>query len=135
MKIVVGFLRSAEGQAALHRAVAEAKLRDATLLVVHSLRGGGSGEVKLVLQYREEFEALETQLTEAGIVFTLLEFARGNNPAEDLLQAARDEQADLIVIGIRRRSAVGKLVMGSNAQEVLLHAQCPVLAVKADDES
>ena len=39
--------------------------------------------------------------------------------------------ADLIVIGLRKRSQVGKLVMGSNAQEILMAAACPVLAVKA----
>jgi multicomponent K+:H+ antiporter subunit A len=55
--------------------------------------------------------------------------------ARRLHQVAEDEGADLIVIGIRRRSAVGKLVLGSNAQDVLLNASCPVLAVKASKEA
>ena len=59
------------------------------------------------------------------------EFVRGDSPSEDLIQCARDEGADLIVIGLRRRSLVGKLLLGSNAQEILLDAECPVLAVKA----
>jgi nucleotide-binding universal stress UspA family protein len=135
MKIVAGFLRSPEGSAALARAIEETKLRDAELLVVHSMRGGGRDELEQVLSYREEFEQLEEKLANEGIPYRLVEYARGNAPAEDLLQAAEDESADLIVIGIRHRSPVGKLVLGSNAQDILLNAKCAVLSVKADEDA
>jgi nucleotide-binding universal stress UspA family protein len=59
------------------------------------------------------------------------DLVRGNDPAVDLIEVADKENAALIVIGLRRRSPVGKLLMGSNAQEILLRAPCPVLAVKA----
>lgn len=131
MRIVAGFLRSDEGRAALERAIDETRLRDGELLVVHSMRGGERDEERQVLTYREEFEQLETRLAGEGIRYRLVEYARGNSPAEDLLRAATDEGADLLVIGIRRRSPVGKLVLGSNAQDILLQADCPVLAVKA----
>lgn len=131
MKIVAGFIRTPEGRAALIRAIEEAKLRDAELLVVHSMRGGQRDELEQVIEYREEFEALERRLAESGIRYRLVEYARGNAPSEDLLQASRDEDADLIVIGLRRRSPVGKLVLGSNSQDILLHADCAVLSVKA----
>ncbi|TVR33203.1 MAG: universal stress protein [Nitriliruptor sp.] len=134
MRIVAGFLTSPEGRAALDRAVEEAKLRDAELLVVHSMRGGERDELENVLTYREAFEALEKQLADENVNYRLVEYARGNAPSEDLLQAATDENADLLVIGIRRRSAVGKLILGSNAQDILLHADCAVLAVKAPKE-
>jgi nucleotide-binding universal stress UspA family protein len=134
MRIVVGFLRTPEGRAALARAIEEARLRDGELLVVHSMRGGERDELKQVLSYREEFERLETELDQSGVRYRLVEYARGNAPSEDLLQAARDEKADLVVIGIRRRSPVGKLVLGSNSQDILLHADCAVLSVKAHEE-
>ena len=57
---------------------------------------------------------------------------RGFEPSEDLIGIAEDADAELIVIGLRRRSPVGKLILGSNAQRILLDAKCPVLAVKAD---
>ena len=137
MRIVAGFLRSPEGRAALQRAIAETRLRDGELLVVHSMRGGERDELENVLTYREEFEQLEKQLAEEDIRYRLVEYARGNAPSEDLLQAAEDEDADMIVIGIRRRTPVGKLILGSNAQDILLHSDAAVLAVKAgpEDES
>ena len=134
MKIVAGFLRSPEGRAALNRALKEAELRDGELLVVHSMRGGERDELEQVMSYREEFEQLERRLKDSAARYRLIEYARGNAPAEDLLQAAKDEDADMIVIGIRRRSPVGKLILGSNAQDILLHADCAVLAVKAAPE-
>jgi nucleotide-binding universal stress UspA family protein len=134
MRIVTGFLRSPEGRAALQRAIEEAQVRGAELLVVHSARGGQRDDIDEVRRYREEFERLEAQLAEVGVSYRLKEFVRGNAPAEDLLQVATDEDADLIVLGLRRRSPVGKLVLGSNAQQVLLNADCPVLTVKAEAE-
>lgn len=134
MRIVVGFLTSPEGQAALDRAIIEARLRDAELLVVHSMRGGEKEEMDDIVNYRRAFERLEMRLTEEHVDYRLVEYARGNAPAEDLIQAAADEDADLIVIGIRRRSPVGKLILGSNAQDILLNADCAVLAVKASKE-
>lgn len=134
MRIVAGFLRSPEGRAALDRAIAETRLRDGELSVVHSMRGGERDEQEQVLTYRAEFEQLEARLDREGIRYHLVEYARGNSPAGDLLQAAADEDADLLVIGIRRRSPVGKLVLGSNAQEILLRADCDVLAVKAAED-
>lgn len=134
MRIVAGFLRSDEGRAALDRAIEETRLRDGELLVVHSMRGGERDDSAQVLTYRQEFEQLESRLAGEGITYRLVEYARGNSPAEDLLTVAKDRDADLLVIGIRRRSPVGKLVLGSNAQTILLEADCAVLAVKADPQ-
>jgi nucleotide-binding universal stress UspA family protein len=58
------------------------------------------------------------------------QLVRGNEPAEDLIAVANETDADLIVIGLRRRTPVGKLILGSNAQRILLDAPCAVLAVK-----
>ena len=66
----------------------------------------------------------------AGIEHDVRGLVRGNEPAEDVVDVAEENNAELIVIGLRRRSPVGKLIMGSNAQRILLDAECPVLAVK-----
>ena len=66
------------------------------------------------------------------VPYEIRQLVRGFEPAEDLISIAETSQAELIVIGLRRRSPVGKLILGSNAQRILLDAHCPVLAVKAD---
>ncbi len=129
MKVLVGFITSPEGEAALEAAISEAKLRDATLLVVHSLIGGGRDEDKMP-EYTVALRDVAARLESEGVDHQIRELVRGNSPGDDLLRFAADESVDLIVIGVRRRSPVGKLVLGSNAQDVLLGADCPVLAVK-----
>lgn len=131
MRIVVGYLQSPEGEAALERGITEARLRDAELTVVHSMRGGTRDEAAEAFRYREELKRVEDRLKTEGIRYQIRELVLGHSPSEDLLQFCAEEGADLIVIGIRRRSPVGKLVLGSNAQDILLRADCPVLAVKA----
>lgn len=133
-KIVVGFIRSPEGEAALNRAVEEARLRNAQLIVVHSMYGGKREDETEVLAYRQELEAVDERLKSEGINHTLHEYVRGLSPSEDLTRAAKEENADMIVIGLRRRTPTGKFLLGSNAQEILLDADCPVLAVKAEKQ-
>lgn len=128
MRIIAGFLHSPEGAAALDRAIEEARLRDAELVVVHNM----TGDPKALNQYEDDLAEMEKRLTDEGVEYKIRGLVRGNTPAEDLLLVAEEEDADLIVIGVRRRSPVGKLVLGSNAQEILLHADCAVLAVKAE---
>jgi nucleotide-binding universal stress UspA family protein len=117
--IVVGYSSKPEGRAALKRALAEAELRSARLVVVHTSPDVSVGDL------RSELEA-------SGVPYEVTEALDALDPAEELLTAAEGRQADFIVIGLRRRSPVGKLLLGSNAQRVLLDAACPVLAVKAE---
>ena len=130
--VVVGFVPKPEGEAALDRAIEEARLRGARVVVVNSHRGGGELDQEESARADKEMEAVEARLDAAGVEYELRKLVRGFEPAEDLIAIAEDAGADLIVIGLRRRSPVGKLILGSNAQRILLDAKCPVLAVKAD---
>ena len=131
--IVVGYVPKAEGRAALRRAAEEAKLRGARLVVVNSARGGREYDDETAVEADAELSAVRTQLAEAGIDAEVRQLVRGMDVAEDLVAVAEETTADFIVIGLRRRSPVGKLILGSNAQRILLDAPCPVLAVKAED--
>ncbi|MBA2317138.1 MAG: universal stress protein [Euzebyales bacterium] len=130
-RIIVGYISSDEGRAALDRAIEETKLRGGQLVVVHSMRGGERDEAAKATSYRRELRAVEERLDAEGVAYEVRELVRGKPAGDDLAAFANEERADLIVIGLRRRSPVGKLVLGSNAQDVLLQADCPVLAVKA----
>ena len=129
--VVVGYVPKPEGDAALHQAVAEARLRDAKLVVVNSHRGGQEFDADAATQSERELNTVRRVLDEAGVEYEVRQLVRGFEPAEDLISIAESSDADLIVIGLRRRSPVGKLILGSNAQRILLDAHCPVLAVKA----
>lgn len=129
--VVVGYVAKPEGEAALTKAIEEARLRNATLVVVNSHRGGNEFDGEAALKADNEMAEVKARLEAAGVTFELRQLVRGMEPAEDLLNIAETGEADLIVIGLRRRSPVGKLILGSNAQRILLDAQCPVLAVKA----
>ena len=79
----------------------------------------------------ETLSDVHSVLHESGVEHEVRQLVRGVDPADDLIAVADEVDADLIVIGLRRRTPVGKLIMGSNAQQILLDAACPVLAVKA----
>ena len=130
--VVVGYVPKPEGEAALRTAVDEAKLRGAKLVVVNSHRGGHEFDQDAASKAQREMGVVKGILDDAGVEYDLRQLVRGFEPAEDLISIAEANAADLIVIGLRRRSPVGKLILGSNAQRVLLDAHCPVLAVKAD---
>jgi len=129
--IVVGFVTTAEGAAALDRAIEETRLRQADLLVVISHKGGVGTDDEHMAETDEDLARIRAKLESADVRHTVRSLVRGNDPAEDILEVADETRAELIVIGLRRRSPVGKLILGSNAQRVLLDAGCPVLAVKA----
>ncbi len=133
MTVVVGFIRSPEGDAALQRGIEEARLRNTKLVVVHSMKGGSHESSADMVMYREALEEVEEQLRGEGIDYKVVDLVQGNTPAEDLLAVAEKEHADLIVIGLRQRSPVGKLILGSTAQDVLLGTERPVLVVRAAD--
>lgn len=129
--IVVGYVPKPEGQAALTRAAEEAKLRGARLVVVNSHRGGRDFDREDALETEQQLQDVRTQLKDSGVEHEIRQLVRGMDPADDLIKVAADLDADFIVIGLRRRSPVGKLILGSNAQRVLLDSPCPVLAVKS----
>lgn len=132
--IVVGYVPKPEGRAALHRAAEEAKLRGARLVVVNSSRGGRDFDAEDSLRSEAELEAVRQELADLGVEAEVRQLVRGMEVAEDVISVAEESQAELIVIGLRRRSPVGKLILGSNAQRILLDASCPVLAVKAAED-
>jgi nucleotide-binding universal stress UspA family protein len=129
--IVVGYVPKAEGKAALSRAVEEAKLRNLKLVVVNSNRGGRELSESESSEIEEQLDQVRDELKGSGVEHEVRHFVRGLEPAEDLISIAGEVEAELIVIGLRRRTPVGKLILGSNAQKILLDATCPVLAVKA----
>lgn len=129
MTVVVGYVPTPRGLAALDAAIEEATRRQGRMVVVNTGRDGDYSHADFAPP--EDLDAIAAQLTTLGIDHEILQPTAGRSAAEEILLTARDHDAALIVIGIRRRSPVGKLLTGSTSQAVLLEAECPVLAVKA----
>ena len=129
--IVVGYTADRYGHTALEYGIAEAGLRGTTLLVINSTAGdayvdrrfAGAGQVA----------DLETRLAETGLTFEVIQPV-GVDAADELLAAMDRPEAELLVIGIRHRNPVGKLLLGSVAQQLILECPKPVLAVKPADD-
>ncbi len=129
MTIVVGYVPTPEGEAALTAAIAEAQLRDQPLHIVNTSRGDSLVDNRFASE--RDLDGVRARLDAAGLVYEIDQKVRGHEAAEEVVEAADRVSASLIVIGIRRRSPTGKLITGSQAQRILLDAHCPVLAVKA----
>lgn len=129
MTIVVGYVPTPEGEAALTQAIAEARKAGTTLLVINSSKGDAPVDTRYAQE--PEMQGIEARLAAHGIEHVIRQPVRGHDAAAEVLDAAEEHNADLIVIGLRRRTPVGKLLMGSTSQRILLEADCPVLAVKA----
>jgi nucleotide-binding universal stress UspA family protein len=129
--VVLGYVPKPEGEAALAAAIAEARLRGADLVVVNSHRAH-HGDVEAHDRVEAELEEVRARVEETGVRVDVRHPETGLEASEDLLTIAEEVGAELVVIGLRRRTPVGKLILGSNAQRILLDAQCPVLAVNSD---
>jgi nucleotide-binding universal stress UspA family protein len=128
--IVVGYSADPFGRAALEHGIVEAKLRGTTLTVINST----SGEAYVDARFAQpgEVHDIEERLANCGVEFELSQPV-GVDTAQELLNAMEREDAQLLVIGIRHRNPVGKLLLGSVAQQLLLECPKPVLAVKPDE--
>ncbi len=129
MTILVAYVARPEGQAALDKGIEIAKRRNERLVVVNA-SPGGSKEDSAMIDVQES-ERVEKLLRTAGIDAEFKQFVRGKSAVEEIDALVESLQASVLIIGLRKRSPVGKLIMGSVAQELLLTVSCPVLAVKA----
>ncbi|BEL08509.1 universal stress protein [Actinoplanes sichuanensis] len=128
MTVLVGYLPTPEGEAAFAAALDEATRRSESVLLINSPRGGApvSGDVAAP----DDLAELTRRAATAGVPLEIRQAAHTGQFADVLLDIARESRASVIVIGLRRRSPVGKLFLGSTAQQILLDADHPVLAVK-----
>ncbi|MFC0447279.1 universal stress protein [Rhodococcus jostii] len=127
--IVVGYTPDQFGGAALEHGVAEAQLRGTSLLVINTSKGDSLADQSFA--DNAHLQELEGKLSASGLEHEVRQIV-GDETVDVILEAMTAPNAELLVIGIRDRTPVGKLLMGSTAQRLLLSCRKPVLAVKPE---
>ena len=129
MTILVAYVPRPEGEAAFAKGLEIAQQTKEQLVVVNAGPGGPKEDPSLANEW--DIERLEKRAAESGVKLEVKQFVRGSSAVTEVKMLVSERQVSLVVIGLRVRSRVGKLLMGSVAQDILLSVPCPVLAVKA----
>ena len=129
MTVAVAYSDTPRGEAALKAAAEEATLRGQDLAVLNIIAG--------VDEVYHNDPAVEKHVADVLAGVTDLTWNLHTAPeefdtSEALLEQAEEVKATLLVMGSRKRRPIGKLILGSVVQRVLLESQIPVLVVKAE---
>lgn len=130
MKLLVGYDGTNSAKEALNLAKSHAKAFGASIQVVTSMQKGTESERQEIEQAERGLEYAKSLFEEANITCNTHLLIRGLSAGEDLVEFANENKIGQIIVGVKRRSKVGKLLMGSTAQYVILQADCPVVTVK-----
>ncbi|MFI7612830.1 universal stress protein [Nonomuraea terrae] len=129
MTILVGYLPTPEGEAAVQAGLREGALRGERVIIVNSPRRGAPVDEHMVGEAARD--ELLRRAEEAGVEAEVRQPLHDDDLPETFDRLVEETGASLIVIGLRHRSLVGKFVLGSAAQRILMEAEVPVLTVKA----
>ena len=130
MKILVGYDGSKVADHALSVALKHAKVFKADVIILTSLEQSSMSQIVDIDNTESKLEQLKRQFTAEGISCETLANVCYQSPGEDIVRFAEENDIDQIIIGVKKRSRVGKLLLGSNANYIIIEATCPVLAVK-----
>ena len=130
MKILVGYDELGAESRILAVALKHAKAFDAEVDVVTSLEEGTESDIQDISAAEKGLEKVKQYFEKENISCRTHLMIRGVTPGEDLVSFAKENKTDEIIIGVKKRSKVGKLLFGSTAQYVILEADCPVVTVK-----
>jgi nucleotide-binding universal stress UspA family protein len=128
MTILIGYVPTPVGEAALDAGLAEAAAHGDDLVILNSPRRGATVDANLVDEAAAD--ELVARAAARGVTARVDQAEHGSDVVATFEALVRSTGARLIVIGLRRRTPVGKLLLGSDAQRILLEASVPVLAVK-----
>jgi nucleotide-binding universal stress UspA family protein len=128
MSVLVAYIPTPEGDAALQMALAEARRRDTSVVLVNASTGDATADPRHL--NTEQVTKVSEQLADSGVPH-VIEVRTGRDPVDEIVTLSEQPAVELVVIGLRHRNAVGKLLWGSTAQRILLEVERPVLAVKA----
>lgn len=135
MAVAIAYQVPASSQPALEEAVRQAAFRGSELIVIHVAETFDQDDADHYLAGISDDIEKALSVEHIPSVNWRLELTtpeNGKNVEASILRICAESAADLLVIGARRRSPVGKALLGSLAQNLILDAEIPVVVVKAD---
>ena len=129
MTVLVAYAPSPEGRTALEKGIEIATRQNERLLVVNAVSGQKPDDPSFA--DAGEVEAVEKRLAASGLAAEIKGFVRGRSAVDEIVELTETTDISLVIVGLRKRSPVGKLILGSVSRDILLSVHCPVLAVKA----
>ena len=129
-KIMVCYDGSEPSHRALELAVEQARAFDGEMFLVTTMEKGDPQKQAQINQAKQDLESAQSRVAAQNIACQSTLLIHGMGAGEDIVKFAEDKGIDLLLIGIMKKSKVGKLLFGSTAQFVILKAPCPVLTVK-----
>ena len=128
--ITIAYIPTAEGNAALAAALQEAQRRSSRVVVLTVLRPADAAATEPFSE-EQSLDAIVAEFAASGVETDVRQLPAGTDVADAVVAVVSETASELVVIGLRRRTAIGKLIIGSTSQRILLGVDCPVLAVKA----
>jgi nucleotide-binding universal stress UspA family protein len=130
MRFLVGYTGTTVAKEALALAREHALVFKAHVIIVTSMEGGSGEKPEQISQVAGDLREAEQFMKDRGVSCESHQLVRGLSPGEDLVLFAREQDIDLMFVGIRKKSRTQKLILGSTAQFIILKAPCPVVTVK-----
>ncbi len=130
MKILVGYRGENIGQTLLQLAAKHAKAFNGEIIVMTSLVGGDDITQTQIDEAKINLEAAQDFFVKLDLPCETHLLVRGHTVGEDIVEYAKEQKVDEIIVGVKSRSNIGKLLFGSTAQYVILRAPCPVTTVR-----
>jgi nucleotide-binding universal stress UspA family protein len=130
MNFLVGYDKSIETEHAIALAKKYALAFGAKIYLLASTPYGPELEAMAFEEIKTALEKVKQDFNDSGIYCETHMVTRSLSPGEDIVDFAQQNSIDKIIIGAKRKSKIGKLLMGSTAQYVVLEAPCPVAVVK-----
>lgn len=135
MNLMICYDESESASKGLELVTSRAELLGARVFVVSIMPSGADISEREIKQQEKALDRIKRQLQQKNISCEVTLSVSSESPGEALVSFARENSIDEVVVGIKRRSKVGKLIFGSTAQYVILFAPCPVVTVKSDKKA
>ncbi|MGE0086332.1 MAG: universal stress protein [Desulfococcaceae bacterium] len=130
MNILVGYDGTNAGKEALNLGIRHIRAFGGRLFIIRSLGSSAAEDMEKIESAQRDLSYAETLCRENRVFCDVRLLIRGLEPGEDIVTFANENNIEEIIVGVKRRSRVGKIIFGSTARYVIMEARCPVVTVK-----